>query len=165
MNTLKSASDINIKEFLNKYSFLCTLFLTNFLYIIGIRAFLSSIMDYDIIQVLHDQIVPISDLMSSNSFPKTFFIGCILAPLWEETMFRVVPLKIGIKYKCVTEMVIFSSIIFGLAHGSPINLLIQGVGGLGLAILYLKYNSYILNVLSHSFWNFFLMIIIPSICS
>jgi len=83
------------------------------------------------------------------------FFACILAPVWEEFVFRAywfwkklrkrdkeeelqpeVRAKIG--KMPIWDFVVFSSIIFGIVHGGPINILIQGVGGLFLAYAFLK---------------------------
>lgn len=97
----------------------------------------------------------------SNHFLITFFSACILAPIWEEYIFRYLPFKFLnlSKYKdqFLIPMILGSNILFGLAHGGPINILIQGVGGLFLSYLYFKYESFWLNVLSHALWNFFIL--------
>lgn len=51
-----------------------------------------------------------------------------------------------------------SSIIFGLMHGSVMNLPIQGVAGLVFSWLYIKTNySYLSVVAAHSIWNIMLI--------
>lgn len=96
-----------------------------------------------------------------NPIMVTFFMSCIFAPLWEELLFRYVPIQIvnasNNASKLMLPVVIGSSILFGLAHGGPLNILTQGVGGLFLSYLYIKYESYWLNVLSHALWNFFVV--------
>jgi len=103
----------------------------------------------------------------------TFFFGCILAPLWEELVFRHAPLLIAKKFKKKLKIdftwpiVIISSVIFGWGHGfGPISILIQGVGGLILSFVYLKNNnSYWSAVATHFLWNFSLIYVFPSFIS
>ncbi|MCP4520971.1 MAG: CPBP family intramembrane metalloprotease [Cytophagales bacterium] len=70
------------------------------------------------------------------------------AALIEELIFRMLPfvfinLTSGFKlFKFLKgrylEIVILSSIIFGYAHGGFINIFIQGIGGFGLYLVFLK---------------------------
>ena len=90
-----------------------------------------------------------------------FFSACILAPIVEEMLWRVGVIKILKILKApaavVFQLGIMSSIIFGYMHGGLTNVLIQGVFGMWLYWLYLKHNSYALNVLCHSLWNIFMI--------
>jgi membrane protease YdiL (CAAX protease family) len=97
------------------------------------------------------------------------FFACIFAPLWEELAFRFVPLKIArfvqpqgnLKdSEIVLPVMIGTSIIFGLAHGSVVNILMQGVSGMSLAWVMIK-SGYKYSVLTHAMWNFMLMIGLP----
>jgi len=89
------------------------------------------------------------------------FLGCVLAPLWEEAVFRYVAIRLGQgldqllgKAWMLLPVVCLSSIIFGRAHGNSLNILFQGVGGFGLCWLYLKNkNSYWSVVSAHAIWN------------
>jgi hypothetical protein len=92
-----------------------------------------------------------------------FFFSCILAPLWEELAFRVIPITIAKEYgkQYILPVVILSSLIFGWGHGmGPISLLIQGVMGFVMAIVYIKNNySYWSSVALHSMWNTYIYLI------
>jgi len=99
------------------------------------------------------------------------FFSVILAPLWEEFAFRVMWFRKKLRKRDkesfynqdfvkaqgkmpIWDFVIFTAIIFGLAHGGPINLLLQGVGGLFLAYVYLLNNrSYWSAVIMHAMFN------------
>lgn len=97
----------------------------------------------------------------SNDIRATLFLACVLAPLWEEAVFRYVAITLGQaldyllqKAWLLLPAVCLSSIIFGRAHGSSLNILFQGVGGFGLCWLYLKNkNSYWSVVSAHALWN------------
>jgi membrane protease YdiL (CAAX protease family) len=95
----------------------------------------------------------------------TFFITCILAPFWEELVFRVFPLSLAtqlnedVQRRTLIPIVFFTAIIFGLLHGSVLNILIQGFGGLSLSYLYLKYKSYLWCVISHALWNISILVL------
>ncbi len=108
------------------------------------------------------------------SIGMVFFLACVLAPLWEEVAFRVFPIFLARKLTpnepiewCASSgadrgrlsflfwACCFSSIIFGLMHGSVINILFQGMGGFLFSWLYLKNNcSYWSAVAAHGLWNF-----------
>lgn len=98
------------------------------------------------------------ELAVAGSFPVVFFFACLLAPFWEELAFRWYPLKTRLrerdetaldesKKKILTEIgqrpiypvvILVCFIIFGLAHGGAINILLQGVTGLLMAYVYLR---------------------------
>ena len=89
------------------------------------------------------------------------FMAVIFAPFIEEALFRMFPLSlvIGLKREQVRAVLIaVCAIIFGWAHGSPLNVFIQGFVGLMLGWLYLKNNtsqwaSYISCVIVHAAYN------------
>ncbi len=99
------------------------------------------------------------------------FFACILAPIWEEFVFRAHffweklrdrdeqeefnPERVKkIGKKPIWKFAVFSSIIFGIVHGGPINILIQGVGGLFLSYAFLKNGrSYWSAVALHAAYN------------
>lgn len=99
---------------------------------------------------------------------KLFFV-CVVAPLWEEFVFRVFPLNLhrtGFLIKnyrlFLLHFSLFSSMLFGLLHGSPINLLFQSMAGFTLCWLYLKNNrSYVSIVATHAIWNLIVFSVTP----
>ena len=120
-----------------------------------------------------------------SKIPKTlvmntyfaFFLSCVLAPLWEEAAFRYGPLGVARaleaaatqktsgylpKTICLLPMIILSSVVFGLVHGTVINIMFQGVGGLLMAWVMIK-SGYWSAVITHSLWNFMVMFGIPVI--
>ena len=99
------------------------------------------------------------------NIPAKFLTACFLAPLWEESVFRYAPIRfaqfcdtlVG-KPWMLLPIVFMSSIIFGILHGSVINIIFQGVGGLMLCWIYLKNgNSYWSVVIAHAVWNFLII--------
>lgn len=104
-----------------------------------------------------------------------FFFACVLAPLWEELMFRYLPFALFIAPKLATAglseeqiannekfiktflglLILSTSIIFGLLHGGPINILFQGVGGIILWKIFLQSGKYRYwyAVGAHALWN------------
>lgn len=96
-----------------------------------------------------------------------FAAGCIAAPLWEEFLFRKLPLDFVGKWgndDLLLQTVFASSLLFGLVHGGPFSVFIQGVGGLLFAFLYVKNGySYWSTVIAHFLWNFIIMFWFPYI--
>lgn len=73
---------------------------------------------------------------------RMFVYVCVFAPIWEEIYFRYVPFKLAKVIdaeKLRVPTILFTSIWFGLEHGGPLNILIQGVFGIFLANMYLKH--------------------------
>ena len=147
----------NIKNVLTAYSF-------NLMWCIFIVAFLRV--------VLNLTLVEIKGLMSMQiqGAGQMFFRAVVLAPLWEEAFYRV-PLRAAIalegkdsgnilETQILFPAILFGAISFGLAHGSVLNILIQGVSGLALSWVYLK-SGYKWAVLTHAMWNFMLMFGLP----
>lgn len=95
----------------------------------------------------------------------TFFFTCLLAPLWEELAFRHGPLQIAKKAgeEYVLPLVVISSAWFGWMHGNgSVSILIQGVTGFIIAMVYIKNGfHYWSGVFLHFLWNFFLAFIVP----
>lgn len=103
-------------------------------------------------------------LRADEDWLLIFFLACIMAPLWEECVFRYSVIKFGqtldqLKViwgaSTLLPLILTSSIIFGILHGSVINILIQGFLGAAFCWLYLKNNnSYWSVVAAHAIWNF-----------
>jgi membrane protease YdiL (CAAX protease family) len=99
---------------------------------------------------------------------EALWFGVILAPLWEEAVFRHFPLQI---MKSLSEekrkvllwpTILFSSFIFGYMHDGASTVPIQGVGGIFICILYVKTGyKYWWGVAYHAFWNLSCMTIFP----
>ena len=91
----------------------------------------------------------------------TFFFSIILAPLWEELIFRYVPIKLTAKIHKNTGhdyslyAILISSTLFAVGHGNgQYSILLQGILGVGLCYLFiLNKMNYWYNVLAHALWN------------
>lgn len=96
-----------------------------------------------------------------------FITACILAPIGEEVVYRWVPFEILSKTKYFDSLkwilAAFSSTWFAWGHSHPYELLMQGTMGFMLCWLYIKHRSLTLNVVSHSFWNLFVIYLLPSL--
>jgi len=94
--------------------------------------------------------------------PLLLFFVLFFAPVVEEAIFRMLPLTIvkNSRPDVVRAVVIVvCGIAFGWAHGSPLNVFIQGAGGMILGWLYLKNSrnqltSYLSCVIVHAMYNF-----------
>jgi membrane protease YdiL (CAAX protease family) len=95
------------------------------------------------------------------------FMGLVFAPLVEEAIFRMLPLAIMEKKSASQTravVVCVCGILFGILHGSPINVFIQGFTGLMLGFLYLKngpnqLSSYLSCAAVHAAYNFTMLAI------
>lgn len=90
----------------------------------------------------------------------SFFLSCIVTPIWEECYYRLAPLTAAsiLHKKLVAPAVIFTSLWFGVDHGQgSVSILVQGVGGFALAWLYLKNRSIVWPILFHMAWNTYFM--------
>jgi len=60
----------------------------------------------------------------------------------------------------IFPMMLISSVVFGVMHGSVLNIMFQGVGGFIFAWVMLK-GGYVPAVITHSLWNFMLAFGMP----
>jgi len=82
-------------------------------------------------------------------------MACVMAPLWEELFFRAAPLQL-IRSSQINPfyVIVITSVIFGLSHGSVYNIFFQGVYGVVFSYLYIRNNyDYWSSVILHSLWN------------
>lgn len=148
----------------------------NILWLIGVLSFLVSIIGYNTNQLI-DLLNPLYLSNIQNMLPQTFgrspaflfFFSCIIAPLWEEIIFRLLPLKAILlapeKYKngMLGVVAISASIIFGYLHFGPISILIQGIGGALYCWLYLRNKSILSPMIAHAIWNFTVIFGLPTL--
>lgn len=96
----------------------------------------------------------------------TLFMGLIFAPVFEEAVFRLLPLTlVGDKSpeKVRAVQIAVCGILFGIIHGHPINVFIQGFVGYMLGVLYMKnrssqFTAYISCVFVHAAYNFTVLV-------
>ncbi|HTM68309.1 MAG TPA: CPBP family intramembrane glutamic endopeptidase [Candidatus Binatia bacterium] len=90
------------------------------------------------------------------------FMGLVFAPVFEEMVFRMLPLTLvrGKSPETIRAVQLaVCGVLFGIAHGSPINVFIQGFVGYMLGRLYMKnhnsqFTAYVSCVLVHAAYNF-----------
>lgn len=96
-------------------------------------------------------------LIYEHPFFIQIFLTCIMAPLWEELVFRKLPLdivKATEKKELIIPVILFTSVIFGLVHQGVPSILLQGAGGFVIACVYIKNGySYWSSVTLHAMWN------------
>jgi membrane protease YdiL (CAAX protease family) len=98
-----------------------------------------------------------------------FIFICILGPIWEELVFRLAPLELSYKLSLSLKQdftiptIILSSFWFGWMHEQGvISLLLQGLGGVVLSIVYIQSGRKPSHpILVHMLWNFILIYVIP----
>jgi membrane protease YdiL (CAAX protease family) len=134
---------MNIRD---KATTVLTAFSITFLYVTAFT-FLTQLL-------MNGEIVPITKPVPSNPL-YFFFSACILAPTFEEAIFRWAPLTAIRKYQHLNlPVIVISSFIFGLMHGSFYNVFIQGVIGVIASYVYLKNNYCYWSAVSyHALWN------------
>lgn len=79
-------------------------------------------------------------IYSENSI-LSFVSVVILAPIAEEIIFRGVIFNEAAKYKGGTFPIIISALLFGLAHGEPVQIVYTFISGLILGFIYSKTHS------------------------
>lgn len=101
---------------------------------------------------------PMIDLEEVRPSPLVyvlFFINiCILAPIYEEMLFRGILLRRFTLRWSPQKSIIISSIIFGIIHLNPINIVFAFALGCVLGYAYLKTKNIVIPMLLHSFNNF-----------
>jgi membrane protease YdiL (CAAX protease family) len=79
--------------------------------------------------------------------------ACVLAPLMEETIFRVFLFNATRRYWGFWAGAIISGICFGLAHGDPVAALPLALGGIVLAFVYYRTQNAFASMLTHGLFN------------
>lgn len=104
-------------------------------------------------------------VMALPSVLQTFVTACILAPVAEEALFRVAPMKIMEDRKWSEKSIFYGmfiiSMLFGLYHASDYyHMFVQGIVGFIFAVHYYINKSFWLNVLMHASYNFILIFLL-----
>jgi uncharacterized protein len=79
--------------------------------------------------------------------------ACVLAPLMEETIFRVFLFNAVRRYAGFWGGAIVSGLCFGLAHGDPMAALPLALGGVILAFVYYRTNNAFASMITHGLFN------------
>ncbi|WP_339262332.1 type II CAAX endopeptidase family protein [Solibacillus sp. FSL W7-1472] len=97
----------------------------------------------------------LDEVQSSFLVYVLFFINiCILAPIYEEMLFRGILLRRFTLRWSPQKSIIISSLIFGVIHLNPINVVFAFALGCVLGYAYLKTKNIVIPMLLHSFNNF-----------
>lgn len=80
-----------------------------------------------------------------------FFSMVLLAPFYEEIVFRGLILNRWVHKWSITRAIILSSLLFALFH--PLDIIGAFIFGLVLAVQYLKTKNMIITVMGHGFYN------------
>jgi len=95
-----------------------------------------------------------------------FFLVCIIAPIWEEAVYRYLPISLC-KLSSKSEEIIFPVVIalscyFGFIHYGAASIAVQGVTGFVLFTVFIRNgSSYWSAVVLHSLINTSLMFLLP----
>lgn len=111
---------------------------------------------FDFIQILFKLIgeIPIVTAeMSISHYVVTFITICILAPIWEELFFRGIVLRRLLMKWHAPASIVVSSIIFGLFHLNPSQVLYAGILGLLLGYAYLRTGNIFVPMVLHGVAN------------
>lgn len=94
-------------------------------------------------------------LQTENGMEKFFFAGmaAILAPLYEETLFRGILLPLGIRYAGVWNGILLSSLLFSLMHFHLGSFLPLFVLSIILSWCYAETKSIVVPILFHALFN------------
>jgi len=77
----------------------------------------------------------------------------LLAPIAEETIFRVFLFNVGLRYGGFWAGAIFSGLLFGLAHGDLFALIPLALGGVVLAAVYYYTRNAFASMITHGCFN------------
>jgi len=79
--------------------------------------------------------------------------ACVLAPLMEETIFRVFLFNALRRYLGLWAGAAISGLCFGFAHGDPLAAIPLALGGMILAFVYYRTNNAFASMLTHGLFN------------
>jgi membrane protease YdiL (CAAX protease family) len=89
--------------------------------------------------------------------PKTIaffaFFAIVLAPIAEETIFRVFLFNVGLRYGGFWTGAIISGVLFGAAHGDTFALIPLALGGIVLAAVYYRTRNAFASMITHGLFN------------
>jgi uncharacterized protein len=84
--------------------------------------------------------------------------ACVLAPLMEETIFRVFLFNATRRYFGFWAGAIASGLCFGLAHGDPLAALPLALGGVVLVFVYYRTHNAFASMITHGLFNSYTII-------
>ena len=111
--------------------------------------------------VLRGNTLPVSpweqSLMSNDLVSILFYVAVVslVAPIWEEMIFRGFLLPSITRYFRVDVAVLLSSLIFALAHFSMERLIPLTFLGMLMCVVYIRSRNILAPIILHSLWNAF----------
>jgi uncharacterized protein len=84
--------------------------------------------------------------------------ACILAPMMEETIFRVFLFNASRRWLGTIGGALVSGLCFGLAHGDPFAALPLALGGMILAFVYYRTGNAFASMITHGLFNSYTML-------
>lgn len=140
--------------------------LANIIVALGVSMFIIILISFIFKVVFPDYLFP----EFSKTIPPIQHLlhSCVFAPIFEEFVWRFIPIEMLKKTKFFEDskyyIIGLIAVMFGMAHGSFINVLVQGVAGFFFGWVYIKNNmSYTSSAITHSFYNLTVLVLIPSI--
>jgi membrane protease YdiL (CAAX protease family) len=96
-------------------------------------------------------------LMSNDLVSILFYVAVVslVAPIWEEMIFRGFLLPSITRYFRVDVAVLLSSLIFALAHFSMERLIPLTFLGMLMCVVYIRSRNILAPIILHSLWNAF----------
>lgn len=102
-----------------------------------------------------------------KSFGLSIFMALVFAPVVEEAIFRMLPLTFVVGRhpdKIRAVVIVICGIFFGMAHGHPLKVFIQGFLGMMLGFLYVKnhnsqFKAYLSCVIVHAMYNYTILMV------
>jgi len=108
---------------------------------------------YSLLPMSADQEAMFADMLEASAIP--IFFGCVAAPLLEEMLFRGVMLRSFLAQYSRKQAILWSSLIFGLAHLNAYQFVTAFVLGLVLGWLYERTHSLWPSIILHAAFNAF----------
>ena len=102
----------------------------------------------------------VTDMMQTPV--ATFLQVAVIAPLWEELIFRGFILKRALRQWSSVVAVLMTAVLFGVLHMSIVQGISAAAAGIVLCAFYVRRKSVGLNILAHSVYNG--MVFVMAVC-
>ncbi|MGE5391501.1 MAG: lysostaphin resistance A-like protein [Deltaproteobacteria bacterium] len=102
----------------------------------------------------------LNSVSSTKGFLVMFLLGAVLAPFYEELLFRGMLYPAVRRYLGPTGGAVIAGLIFGLAHWDLWRTIPLAVGGFLFCYIYEKTDSILVTALAHGTWNGIMALVI-----
>jgi len=109
-----------------------------------------------------DGVLPLIQADDPTAFVALLTVTSVLAPLLEEVVFRGFLLASLTKWLPTPGAVLFSSVLFGLAHLAPRDFVELVVLGMVLGFSYARTRNLLTPMLIHSMWNSVVLVVVAA---